>query len=85
MLLSGSMVAFLVLWFYRNIQTNDLDGFGTLVGKDGSKYEGFLKRGKLHGKGRKTIENGDSYEGTNFISFFNYLRWLEQWTSTWLW
>lgn len=35
----------------------------TMRSKDGAVYEGFIKAGKKHGKGRLTFPNGDEYVG----------------------
>lgn len=39
------------------------NGKGTLLSRDGSKYEGFWLKGRKHGYGRSYMSNGDVYEG----------------------
>ena len=43
--------------------TNERDGQGIQVWKDGAMYEGSFKQGKSHGKGRLIHPDGDVYEG----------------------
>ena len=38
-------------------------GLGTITFSDGSKYQGFTKKGMFEGKGRITHANGDIYQG----------------------
>lgn len=42
------------------------NGYGIHINKDGSKYEGIFRNGKLEGKGRYITVKGDFFEG-NFI------------------
>lgn len=40
-----------------------IEGLGTIVFKDGSKYQGQTKNGMFNGKGRMNHLNGDIYQG----------------------
>lgn len=46
-----------------DLETNERDGYGIQVWKDGSMYEGSFKQGRAHGKGRLIHPDGDVYEG----------------------
>jgi hypothetical protein len=48
---------------YWNKVTNEKEGYGVQVFKNGSKYEGFWKRGLFEGNGRLIYANGDYYIG----------------------
>ncbi len=45
------------------IEGNCMNGQGTYVWEDGTKYEGESKKGKEHGQGKIVWANGDTYEG----------------------
>ena len=40
-----------------------MDGKGTMVWPDGSRYDGDFKCGKIEGKGKKEFANGNRYVG----------------------
>mmetsp|Transcript_18620 Transcript_18620/g.25641 ORF Transcript_18620/g.25641 Transcript_18620/m.25641 type:complete len:147 (-) Transcript_18620:92-532(-) len=40
-----------------------MQGFGTLICTDGSSYTGTWKKGKFHGKAKRTFCNGEIYIG----------------------
>lgn len=47
--------------YYNNYW--EREGYGILILPDGSKYQGFFKTNKMHGRGRLVGINGDYYEG----------------------
>lgn len=40
-----------------------MDGEGILIAPNGNKYEGSIKQGKMHGLGKHTYADGDTYIG----------------------
>jgi len=40
-----------------------VQGNGTYVWANGDRYAGEWRKGKMHGKGKKTMKTGDVYDG----------------------
>lgn len=53
------------------IQGNCVDGEGTYVAYDGSRYRGNFQEGLFHGQGICHFDNGDKYEGQWFKGLFH--------------
>ena len=60
----------LILYYYhRNVESQEWDGYGVSILKDGTKYEGMWKAGRPTGKGREIVANGNSYQGLIYNFF----------------